>query len=132
MGRFGDTDDRDALERARYLERTTDLQRKEALTVAYRELGYNSAGAAKREHLDTTEATVQTYCERIAVRYGYEAVMGKPPAERGDLEPLSREDLEDAPRHVRREWREAADAHPERVPDHLRPLVEPQSEQSDS
>ena len=124
MGRIEESDDREALQRARYLERTTDLNEKEALAVAYRELGYSSAGASKREHLDATEGTVKNYCDRAAVIYGYEAVMAKQPDERGDLEPLSREEIENAPPHIRTEWLEAADDYPDRIPDHLEPVYE--------
>jgi hypothetical protein len=39
--------DRWARERARYIDRTTDLNRSEAEIVAYAELGYSSSGIAK-------------------------------------------------------------------------------------
>jgi hypothetical protein len=83
--------ERRASERARYLAATTDLADREAEAVAYSELGYSHAGIAK--HVDSTESTV------------------------GDLTPVTTEDIADWSDHRRRMWREAAEQHPEYVPD---------------
>jgi hypothetical protein len=78
-------DDRAATERARYLDRTTSLDRDHAEAVAYAELGYSDAGIAKR--MPVTEATVTAWLDAVADRYGAEAVYPTPVDERGDLTP---------------------------------------------
>jgi hypothetical protein len=85
-------DDRAAEERARYLDRTTDLKRRKCLAVAYAELGYSDAGIAGA--IDSTKATVTKYLDEVADRYGAEAVYPKMPDDRGDLVPVDEAELE--------------------------------------
>jgi len=59
-------EDRQAVERARYLNRTTDLRRRVCETIAYAERGYSSAGIAKK--IDATEGTVSNYLDRASSR----------------------------------------------------------------
>lgn len=47
-----------ARERARYIDRATELGRTEAKIVAYAELGYSSSGLAK--HVDVSASTVKS------------------------------------------------------------------------
>jgi hypothetical protein len=86
-----------ARERARYLERTTQLDRKQSLTLAIKELGYSHHGVAAA--IDSTKGTVASRLDTIEDIYGTDAVMpkcyGDPrygyEDERGDLTPLSQQ-----------------------------------------
>lgn len=78
--------DRGAEKRARYLARTTDLEKKHALAVAYAERGFSESGIA--DLMDTTAGTVGNYLDMVAETYGPEAVHPTPADDRGDLVPL--------------------------------------------
>jgi hypothetical protein len=80
----GADDDRAAVERARYLDRTTGLGRSHALAVAYAELGYSDAALARR--VGVTPGTATAWLDDAADRYGAEAVYPTPADERGDLD----------------------------------------------
>jgi len=80
-------DDRAAVERARYLDRTTDLDRDHARAVALAELGYSDAGVARR--LGVAEATATKWLDDVADRYGASAVHPKCADERDDLRPTN-------------------------------------------
>lgn len=81
-----DDHDREVVERARYLDRTTDLDRRKCVVLAYSELGYSESGIAKA--VDSTPGTVSSYLDEIEERYGREAVLAKPADERGELVPV--------------------------------------------
>jgi hypothetical protein len=104
---------RQAEKRARYLERTTCLDRRPCRAVAYAELGYADAGVAGE--IDATAGTVGKYLRRAIARFGPEAVYPAPVDERGDLEPVTVEDVLDWPDHYVELFREAADEHPDVV-----------------
>lgn len=72
--------EREATKRAQYLKRKHDLSEKQALAVAYSEMGYSAAGIAKR--IDSTKSTVSGYLRYIAEEYGDEAVYPKMPGDR--------------------------------------------------
>ena len=128
---FGDTDNRPhsdsttnrhddsriVRERARYIEATTDLSDSEAQTLAWSEAGYSHSGIAKK--VRSTEATVAERLDRIAARYGIEAVLAKQPDERGQtpLSPATPDEIAAFPRPTRAEWRELAEQYPERAPE---------------
>ena len=77
-------DDREASQRAQFLERHHDLREPVALALAYRELGYSHSGIARK--IGVTAATVGKYMEEIAEEFGPEAVETKRPDEReGEL-----------------------------------------------
>jgi hypothetical protein len=78
--------DRGAEKRARYLARTTDLEHKHALAVAYAERGFSESGIA--DLMDSTTGTVGNYLDMVAETYGAEAVHPTPADDRGDLVPL--------------------------------------------
>jgi len=78
--------DRGAEERARYLARTTDLEQKHALAVAYAERGFSESGIA--DVMDSTTGTVGKYLDMVAETYGPEAVHPTPADDRGDLVPV--------------------------------------------
>jgi hypothetical protein len=78
--------DRGAEKRARYLARTTDLEHKHALAVAYAERGFSESGIA--DQMDTTAGTVGNYLDMVAEKYGPEAVHPTPADDRGDLVPV--------------------------------------------
>lgn len=78
--------DRAAEERARYLARTTDLEHKHALAVAYAERGFSESGIA--DLMDSTAGTVGNYLDMVAEKYGPEAVHPTPADDRGDLVPV--------------------------------------------
>jgi DNA-binding CsgD family transcriptional regulator len=73
-------------ERARYLDRTTDLTETQARCVAHAERGLTESGIA--EAVGLTESTVSSHLDAVADTYGPEAVYAKPAGERGDLVPL--------------------------------------------
>lgn len=86
-----DDHDREVVERARYLDRTTDLDRRKCVVLAHSELGYSEAGIAKA--VDSTPGTVSNYLDEIEERYGREAVFAKPADERGELVPVEDQPL---------------------------------------
>lgn len=111
MGSWAESEDEPiARERARYLERTTQLNRKQSLTLAVKELGYSHHGVAAA--IESTKGTVSSRLDTIEDIYGTEAVMpkcyGDPrygyEDERGDLTPLS-EQPSKGPIEVRKERR---------------------------
>jgi hypothetical protein len=80
---MSDADNRGPEKRARYLARTTDLEQKHGLAVAYAERGFSESGIA--EVMDTTAGTVRNYLDMVAETYGPEAVHPTPADDRGDL-----------------------------------------------
>lgn len=85
--------ERQAAERAKFLSRTADISDREALAVAYREMGYSDAGIA--ECIDSTRGTVRNYLDAVADEYGVTAVQPTPEDERGRLsEPETRVDMD--------------------------------------
>lgn len=75
-------DKRLALERARYLRRTTeykDDKRPILLSLAYRQLGYSHSGIASR--VGVNEATVGAYMDELAERYGGKVIESKLPSD---------------------------------------------------
>jgi DNA-binding CsgD family transcriptional regulator len=114
-------EERAAVERGRYLARTTDLTEREAETVAWAELGYSASGITKC--IDSTESTVKSRLDRVVAQYGPSAVFGKPESDRGDLSEITHAELmENA--GVRQVWRKAAEKHPEHIPAALRSATE--------
>jgi hypothetical protein len=83
--------DRRAAERARYLDRTTDLDRDHARAVALAERGYSDHGIASV--LDVTPGTVTGWLDDVAARYGAEAVYPKVADDRGDLEAVGEDEV---------------------------------------
>jgi hypothetical protein len=83
--------DREAVERARYLARTTDLDRDHARAVALAERGYSDHGIAGA--LDVTPSTATGWLETVAARYGAEAVYPKVADDRGDLEAVGEDEV---------------------------------------
>lgn len=113
-------DDRWATERARYLERTTDLRKKEALALAYSELGYSRSAIADEERLDSTKSTVKGWHERIGAQYGIHALNAKNPDDlevQASLSEVTLEEVESYPRGIREDWYEMAARNIEVVPD---------------
>lgn len=118
-------DERLAHERARYLEATTELRPVEADAVAFSELGYSTSGIAKQ--IDSGESTAATYLERAIARFGPEAAHARATSELAtdaDLEPVTRDQVLAWPEHYRGVWRDAAERHPEHVPDDVAGGVE--------
>lgn len=111
----GDGGARAVEQRARYLDRTTVLRRREAEALAWRERGWSLSGIAKQ--IEAGETTVADYMDRVTARYGVRATFTKLRDERGDLEAVDSETIADWPRHFRAWWLECARAHPELVPD---------------
>jgi transposase-like protein len=120
-----DEDKRPALERARYLRRTADidLSKQQSRALAYREQGYTHAPIARE--LGVCESTVTGWLGRIAARYGLEAIETKMPDEQWDLSPMTAACLEEYGRSdrdhrgVRGDYRELALRHPDVVPDEV-------------
>lgn len=115
----GESEERRAEKRARYLDRTTTLNRREALALAYTELGYTSHGVADK--IDATRGTVSRYLDRALARFGPAAVLQRGDVD--DLEPVTPDDVLRWSSHYRQWWTGAAREHPDVVPsdveDHL-------------
>jgi hypothetical protein len=105
--------DRRAEERARYLDRTTDLDRREALAVAYSERGFSTYGIASE--IDATRGTVSTYLDRATARYGPKAVLQHAP-DLDDLEPVDAATVAGWDDELREWWADTAREHPDVVP----------------
>jgi len=115
-------EDRQAVERARYLSRTTDLRRRVCETIAYAERGYSSAGIAKK--IDATEGTVSNYLDRAVAHLGPEAVYPRAEADRGELNAVARGEVTEWPAHYRDVFAEAAADHPDVAPSGARRVAE--------
>lgn len=72
--------------RSQVLRRRDDLDATVAEAIAWHELGYSSSGVAVQ--VDTTQATVRDYFDRVEDRYGLAAVLIKRGDERGLDAPL--------------------------------------------
>ncbi|CCC41960.1 hypothetical protein [Haloquadratum walsbyi] len=77
---------RDAEKRAQYVARTTDLDHRKALALAYSEQGCSERGIA--DNIDSTKGTVSNYLDEIGERYGPETVVATGIAEKEDLTPV--------------------------------------------
>jgi hypothetical protein len=77
--------DREAVERARFIARTTGLEDRHARAVALAEQGYSDHGIA--DVLDVTPGTATKWLDDVADRFGTEAVHPTPADERGALTP---------------------------------------------
>jgi hypothetical protein len=118
-----DSLDREARERGRYLDATTDLAKREAHTVAYSELGFSTSGTADRTEYG--EGSIERYLERAAVKYGHEAIVPKTADDRDkELVEVTREDVFEYPEGTREWWVDAAREHRERAPDWAHDLIE--------
>jgi hypothetical protein len=77
---------RDAEKRAQYVARTTDLDHRKALALAYSEQGCSERAIA--DNIDSTKGTVSSYLDEIGERYGPETVVATGVAEKDDLVPV--------------------------------------------
>lgn len=109
--------DRRAEMRARYLDRTTVLEEREALALAYTEQGYSSYGVAGE--IDATRGTVSRYLDRALARFGPEAILRRGDVD-ADLEPVQPEEIARWPDHYQEWWTDAAREHPDLVPSDVR------------
>jgi hypothetical protein len=107
--------DRRAEERARFLDRTTDLDRREALALAHSELGASRYGAA--DEIDATPGTVETYLDRATARYGPAVVVRHAPPVDADLKLVDDGDVLAWTELEREAWLDAAREHRDLVPD---------------
>ena len=85
------TDERTITERARYLAKTTDLNRGEAETVAASEMGFSDTRLAKQ--IGIVPVTATKWLDRAIAQYGLTVALPKPVTERGDLVEVTCEDL---------------------------------------
>lgn len=110
-------DERPALERARFLRRSADMDvtRKQAHALALREMGYTHAPIARE--LGSTETTVKGWLHRFAARYGLSAIETKWEEQRGDLSVMTVERLAGYSHGVRADYREIAESYREVVPE---------------
>jgi DNA-binding CsgD family transcriptional regulator len=108
--------DRQATRRAAFLEQTTQLAEREAQALAYSELGFSSAGIAKE--IDASQSTVKTYLGRAIATFGPAVAEVRLTFEVDRrLEPVTPGDLAQWSDRTHKVWTEAAQRHPERVPD---------------
>lgn len=119
----GNEDDREAVERGRYLVRIhPELRPDVALAVAFRELGYSTSRIAKK--IDVTVSTVSKWMEQVAVRHGLSAIETKWEEQReGPLdEPTTNELRDKLSPVVLGDYLKIAQAHPDHVPDNVDPI----------
>lgn len=92
-----------------------------AWALAYRELGYSASGIAHK--VESTESTVKTWLDRIAVRHGLAAVDTKWSKQReGPLDEPTTESLrEELSPLVIGDYVELAQAHPSEIPEGVDP-----------
>lgn len=83
------------------------------LALARREQGYTAAPIAREVGVAST--TVSGWLDRVAARFGFEAVETKMPEERGELEVMTTERLEGYSRGVQDNYRKVAVSHPDVV-----------------
>jgi hypothetical protein len=115
--------EREARERGRYLERTSDLTEREAHTVAYSELGFSASGTSNRTGYG--ESSIERYLERTAAQYGHSAIVPKLADERdGKLVEVTREDVYAYPEGTREWWINAAREHRDAAPEWASDLLE--------
>jgi|APHM01.1.fsa_nt_gi hypothetical protein len=107
------TEQRRAEQRARYLDRTTSLKRREALAVAHSEQGFSTYGIA--DELDATRGTASTYLDRATARFGPQAVLQHVP-DVDDLEPVDAETVLGWNEELRQWWLDTAREHRDVVP----------------
>jgi hypothetical protein len=115
-------EERAAVERARYLDRTTDLRRRVCEAIAYAELGYSSGGIADR--IDATEGTARKYLSRAIAHLGPEATFARAKDDRGKLQPVTKGDVYQWPDHYRSVYADAANDHPDVAPSGARAAAE--------
>lgn len=116
----GDDEDREAIERGRYLTRKHGLCATHGRALAYRELGYSLSGIAHK--VESTEATVRTWLDRIAVRHGLGAVDTKWAEQReGPLDEPTTESLRELGPAVLGDYVELAQDHPGEIPEGVDP-----------
>jgi DNA-binding CsgD family transcriptional regulator len=115
--------DREARERGRYIERTTDLNEREARTAAYSKLGFSASGVSKRTGY--SEGTIKTYLERVAVAYGFDTAYTPTLGNRDDdLNPVTEDEVMALPDETRQWWLSTAADHPDIAPDWAHDLLE--------
>lgn len=116
----GDDEDREASERGRYLARKHGLRDTHARALAYRELGYSASGVAPK--VDSTESSVKTWLDRIAVRHGLAAVDTKWSEQReSPLDNPTTESLRELGPAVLGDYVELAQDHPGEIPEGVDP-----------
>ena len=108
---------REALERAQFLEATSELGENEANVLAFSELGYSCSGIAK--HVGCAQTTAEAVLERIAARYGEQAIWPKKADERGKtkLSEVERGRYLDMPTCQREWWVDIVRRHPREAPE---------------
>lgn len=104
-----------AAQRARYLEDNTDLSHREGLVLGYCEQGYDPDTIAWT--MGSKTGTVSGDIDRIVAQYGLEAIEPKERAARGDLEPITEQQLEQLSASAFRQWLEHAIRELPRVPE---------------
>ena len=110
---------RGARERARFLQRKTDLTEREALAFAFAKLGFSPAGVATRTGFG--QGSVERYLERVAVAYGHETAYQPAFVERDDdVEPVTEDEVMSYHERTKRWWLSAAADHPDMAPEWAR------------
>jgi hypothetical protein len=100
-----------------YNERVADVRESVAHALAYSQAGYSAAGAAK--YLDTSASTVRSWWDIILVRYGPDPLLQHGFDRYEEFEELGDGDLMEMSEYWRQEWHDAAESHPDAVPDEL-------------
>ena len=114
MASLTDGEQREVLQAARYIERTTNLREKIAKALAYRHAGFSQGGIAKQ--MDTTKGTVSNYMDRVVAEYGIWAEDTKGLGEAVNLERVTNDDIADYHPDTAREYIDRAKDHAKFIP----------------
>jgi hypothetical protein len=116
--------DHTATARAARLRNGTALSDREALAVAYSNLGFSTSGIAKRT--GRSEGTIQQYLDRAAAGYGLSVIETPGPSEwslGGMPAPITPYQIRTMSHSRRWAYTEVARSHPDRVPNDVLDIV---------
>jgi len=106
-----------------YIKRAAGLRESVAHALAYNQAGY-SCGATARK-LDTSKSTVSSWLDIVLVRYGPDPLLQHGFAKYEPFDEVGADELTAMSEHWREEWFDAAESHPDAVPDELEEVEAP-------
>ena len=107
--------ERYAVQRGRYLARTTELREPEAKAIAYAEQGYSSNGISKK--IGVSESTIKDYLGRAMALYGLEiAETVLPSEELPDYHRVNSDYANQLSEEEEKKWREYVRRYSDRLP----------------
>jgi len=100
-----------------YIKRAAGLRESVAHALAYNQAGYSHSATARK--LDTSKSTVSSWLDIVLVCYGPDPLLQHGFEKHEAFEELGDGDLTAMAEHWRGKWFEAAESHPDAVPDEL-------------